>query len=229
MIPFLGIPFSDVDVIKEAFGFKHQYIKILYGNYLGRAFKSEAVFHELLRPEIYKLYKSHTMSDGQSVDRPDLHLSRFGSIIWFCKRHFWHIALKIGAVFMAFYLVWYFATNAPGIISDSVKNGIQQNTQKNEKISNVDKSNKRDLKPVTSGKQGDSLVVHNSSLSIPPDERVYIIGINYIITDKGRKHVGDFVLQDGIKKRIKAIDFLRNTIVYDNPVLGLQNTDSKGT
>ena len=104
VLPFLGIPFADIDVVKEAFGYNQQYANILYGNYIGRAFKPESTLHILLKSEIYNLYKSH--NNSAASDRPSLNFSRFGAVCWFLRRHLWHLIIKAAVVYFIFYTCW---------------------------------------------------------------------------------------------------------------------------
>jgi hypothetical protein len=105
-LPFpLNIPFSDIDVIKEAWGLKTQCYRVNVGKYFGRRvrFDNEVTTH-LMTDAVFKCYTSHTLKDISS-DKPSLNLTRLGSILWFCKRHFFHLFLKSVVVFLWFGLV----------------------------------------------------------------------------------------------------------------------------
>ena len=75
-LPFpFNIPFADLDVVKEAFGFKQQFYRVSVGKYQSRRvkFDGETTSH-LMLPEIFACYQSHTLSDVTS-DRPSLNVT----------------------------------------------------------------------------------------------------------------------------------------------------------
>ena len=122
VLPWLGIPFADFQVLLEAFGYKNQYANILYGNYLGRAFKPESTLHILLSPDIYRLYKSHNNDDGE--DRPSLQLSRGRAVLWFLRRHFWHLFIKAALVVFVVHMIFGVICSLPVVLSDKLSKQI---------------------------------------------------------------------------------------------------------
>jgi hypothetical protein len=94
-IPFpISIPMSDVDELKRAFGVKTQYYQANVGNFRGKAVRwNGATSRHLMSTEIYRVYKSHTKSD-ESSDRPSLDMSPIEGLIWFARRHAWHLVPK---------------------------------------------------------------------------------------------------------------------------------------
>jgi hypothetical protein len=107
-IPFpISVPMSDIDEVKRAFGINTQYYQANVGNFRGKAVKwSGATTRHLMSQEIYKVYKSHTKSN-ESSDRPSLDMSPIEGLIWFARRHWWHLVPKLaGVVSLPFLIVW---------------------------------------------------------------------------------------------------------------------------
>jgi hypothetical protein len=94
-LPFpISISMSDIDELKRAFGIKTQYYQANVGNFRGKAVKwNGATSRHLMSEEIYRVYKSHTKSD-ESSDRPSLDMSPIEGLIWFARRHAWHLVPK---------------------------------------------------------------------------------------------------------------------------------------
>jgi zona occludens toxin (predicted ATPase) len=201
VVPLLNIPFSDLDVVKESFGISHQYIQVLYGNYLSRSFKRESVFCELLNPSIYVLYKSHTLTTGKAEDRPSLKLTPLSACIWFLRRHGFNLCLKIGFVVFCFFLVWKVLVSIPnlfdGVFSSSrVEKVVESQVDVNNNVeSNMSFSN-----------SSEKLVDYN----------IYGFVRDGVLTNFGLKKVGDFIVVDSKKKVIKSIDFLNGVVSYED-------------
>lgn len=92
VLPLLGIPISDFDVVRSAWGNDYQAANVEFGIYVGRAFHRQNVEQLLLTDTIFKLYKSH--NDNISTDRPKLNLSRLGSLFWLFRRHALQLSIK---------------------------------------------------------------------------------------------------------------------------------------
>lgn len=97
ILPWLGIPFSDFDVVRRAWGSDHQLANVQYGLFVGRAFHKQSSEVLLLEDSIFKLYKSH--NDNISEDRPNLNLGRFSSLFWLFRRHALQLSIKFILVF----------------------------------------------------------------------------------------------------------------------------------
>ena len=232
VIPFLGIPFADLDVVKEAFGIKHQYIQILYGCYVGRVFRHESVFRELLKPEIFALYQSHTLTEagGEITDRPSLHLSRLGSLWWLFRRHAFQLGLKAAGVYIVVTVLISAFTALPGAIADGFTHGI--GTTAAESSDAVEKQQA----PVVEQHNQAGAAVPDVPHPVVQDERILVITPNAIITDRGRRVVGDVVIQGGVPQKLKGIDVQSGMCEFVPLVSaggaggdGLQSAGSSGT
>ena len=235
VLPWLGIPFADLDVIKEAWGCKRQVANALYGNYVGRSFRPQNTVTFQLKPEIFALYQSHTLLNGSGggEDRPDLKLGKIGSLFWFAKRHFWHLSIKAGLVYAGFWGIHFLLTQAPQIFAESMSGGLN----KTEEIRAENENN--------SALSSSPAVVQNTSFSPPqtmerrkePVNRdikermqndfynqsgVFIYGIDYIITrNEGRVNVGEIFLYQGGEVVLESVDYLHKK-------LGVRAIDSDG-
>lgn len=204
VIPWLGIPFSDIDVVKEAFGIKYQVANIIFGNYLGRSFKKESTSSIVLRPEIYALYNSH-MRGGASSDRPSLQMGPVRAVFWILRRHLVQLTFKASIVVAVFFIARSAFTQLPTLIADSL----------------APKS-----KDSTSIKSGDSDVAgtrSDSSAVVPPvpppekfsDSVIYVYGSDYIITDSGRVNIGEEFNRNGKKCRLVGVDLVYRSVTCE--------------
>lgn len=203
VIPFLGIPFADIDVVKEAWGIKQQIANITYGNYVGRSFKKESLTSMILKPEIYRLYVSHMHIKDAQGDSASLHLSRFGSIVWFLRRHFLQLGFKAGVVVGVAFAIRYMLTQAPEILSETLAGGMVEEQRSTpdvtcgtgdvSRIANVEKTDSQPLTVVTSG--------------------ISVYGKNFIVTSAGRRvEIGGTFDYFGEKSKLLSVDFVRRSV-----------------
>lgn len=203
VVPLLNIPFSDIDVVKESFGISHQYIQILYGNYLSRSFKRESVFYEILNPSIFALYKSHTLTCGKAEDRPSLRMSPIKSIFWFLARHGFWLGFKFGFCVFCFFVVWHFLISFPGLFGnlfhfENKKNDFVESLKTVENVQ-LNKENKVDII--------EKKLVNNKILGYVGDG---------VLTDLGVKKIGEIIVVDGEKRVIKSVDIIRGVVEYED-------------
>lgn len=228
--PFLNIPFADFDVIKEAFGCKRQIANVLYGNYIGKSFKQQSQYTIVLSPAIYALYKSHMLSKGgEQTDRPSLKLSRIGAIMWFARKHAWHLGLKVFCVLSVFATIYYVLAFAPSHLSKTLVKGgsfVKLDTPESAKIE----------KPVKPAKPATSVIspspVPLKSYSDDSDDEferekawyksnyIYVYGKDYIITDVGRVEIGGEFERGGKKFKLLSVN-ARDKVVDVQSILSL--------
>jgi hypothetical protein len=120
-LPFpFSIPMSDIDEVKRAFGIKSQYYQANVGNFRGKAVKwSGATSRHLMSEEIYRVYKSHTKSE-ESSDRPSLDMSPIEGLIWFARKHAWHLVPKLGAIASIPFVFYAVMNGLPSLLSGAV-------------------------------------------------------------------------------------------------------------
>ncbi|MDO4628577.1 MAG: zonular occludens toxin domain-containing protein [Planctomycetia bacterium] len=206
VIPWLGIPFSDIDVVKEAFGIKSQVANIIFGNYLGKSFKRESTSTFVLRPEIFALYNSHMRGSVQS-DRPSLDLSPLGAIIWFLRRHLMQLTFKAILVVGVCYSVYYVLASAPEELSKNLSKNLVKPTEKPIKTPSPP--------PMSGGNpRYNSEISGGASRAVPssfPDllnTKIYVYCQDYVVTDSGKKKIGDVIKKDGKDEKIIAVDYV---------------------
>lgn len=118
VIPLLGISLSDFGVVKRAWGYEQQYALVTFGQLIGRAFKTDYVERVLLESSIYKLYSTH--NKDVSADRPDLKLSKIGSIFWFIKKHWFHLSIKILIFYLFITALYKIVVSLPMILTSAI-------------------------------------------------------------------------------------------------------------
>ena len=121
-VPLLQIPMQDIDVVREAWGCKQQYAVavrgVLYQNRVVFNGESETI---LLNHRIFALYRSHKTAEAS--DRPSLRLGRLGSLLWFVRRHAWHIGLKVFVVLFGAWAILRTLYSMPSVMMQSIKTG----------------------------------------------------------------------------------------------------------
>ncbi|MBQ6615417.1 MAG: hypothetical protein IJH67_03515 [Thermoguttaceae bacterium] len=214
VLPFFGIPFADIDVVKQAWGFDQQYANILYGNYLGRAFKAESTLHILLKPEIYKLYKSHFSSE--SSDRPSLHLSKFGAVMWFLRRHLWHLLFKGVLVWLVLHLTWNVICKLPLTLSNKLQEELKiESPAPAVKRPTVAKLSENQSVPARSApKDSTSAATSPEVKKEPTQPKVEILTPDYVIINGRRYFDGDMIEHENTKYIIKSINFERRSVDF---------------
>lgn len=149
----INIPLADFDVVKESFGIRNQYYQVNIGQYRGKAVRwTGSAERHVMTDEIFRVYKSHTMSDDTS-DRPSLKMTPFESAIWFARRHAWHIVPKVGVLACGIGVLLY----GPDVVQAGLKKGL-----KNDKKAETNVTVTETTKPAT---QSDVV----SAVKIVPD------------------------------------------------------------
>lgn len=188
VIPYLGIPMADLDVVREAFGSRQQWIHIIFGLYVGRAFKKESVQPLLLEQKYFQMYRSHFKGES---DRPAAKRSRTGAVVWFVRRHFWHLSLKALCVYFGCWMLIRLITVVPLTILK---------TSKKSPSPIVETTNNQILAqeyPISNNQEGQFDIV-----AITPD---YIILSNGMKVKKGEKYNGQI---------LKTIDCFSGSVVW---------------
>lgn len=156
VIPYLQIPIADIDTVREAWGSSQQWIQVRYGIYIGRAFKQESVQPVLLEPKYYRLYHSHFTG---SSDRPSLKLNKFTSLLWFAKRHFWHLGLKAVCVYLVVSMLYSLLTGLPSAVLQRA--GLKK--QNSSAVTIKDKGETKNQPITLPENQIDEIVIYNPS------------------------------------------------------------------
>ncbi|MBR0191852.1 MAG: hypothetical protein IJQ31_07295 [Thermoguttaceae bacterium] len=241
VLPWIGIPFADIDVVKEAWGCKRQVANALYGNYVGRSFRAQNNVTFQLKPEIFALYQSHTLLNGQGggEDRPDLKLGKIGSLFWFAKRHIWHLSFKAGLVYAAFWGIRFMLSQAPQIFADGMTKGMKVEVPSNPESSAADPV------PVSTPSSPPGSNYKYKSEKVPEkkdikekiqndfynDSGIFIYGPDYIITrNEGRVNVGETFNFQGESVVLLSVDYKYKKLRYrTNDLDGVQPAGTAGT
>jgi len=249
-LPFpFNIPFADLDVVKEAFGFKQQFYRVSVGKYQSRRvrYDGETTSHLMLH-EVFACYQSHTLSDVTS-DRPSLNLSRFGAIKWLAKRHGWHLSIKLFAAIVIAYTGISVLFQMPTILSNGVAAGLGNagaavtspltDQSDNVTIPRMSPSIPDHAPPVYSsttpmysrqypgGQPPVSAVVggcndphctgdHGAPAKPQKDEKITAVFAQGVITDNGRRRIGQPVMIDGEQQVIKGLNVRDGVVLFES-------------
>ena len=106
ILPFpFSVPFQDIYDLKASFGIKTQYYQANVGNFRGKAVSWSGTSQRcLMSPDIFSVYKSHDAGVEES-DRPSLKMTPVEGLLWFARRHGWHLAPKILGVILLPYIL----------------------------------------------------------------------------------------------------------------------------
>jgi len=123
-LPFpISIPMSDFEELKRSFGIKTQYYQANVGNFRGKAVRwSGAVDRHMMTQDIFRVYQSHD-TGVETSDRPSLKMTPIEGIVWFLRRHGWHLGLKLGGVVLLVFFVPSFLMSIPTLLANSMMGG----------------------------------------------------------------------------------------------------------
>jgi archaellum biogenesis ATPase FlaH len=216
-LPLLGIPFADIDVVKESFGIKHQYANVLHGTYEGMAFRKDSKSSFLLRPELFALYQSHTnIKEGKAADRPSYNFTPFGAILWFIRRHFFGVFFRILILALVIYICYITVLSLPKIFQSAFKAGIPT-----EILDRPEKKEVTENKVKTRSVDVSTTPVPPSPPLPPaiPDDLVTGYLRDGVITNRGIIRVGEILNKGGQPRMIESVDFKSGRIRFlgDSP------------
>ena len=123
-LPFpISIPMSDLDELKRCFGIKSQYYQCNIGNFRGKAVRwSGGSQRVLMQSDVFRVYQSHD-SGLESSDRPSLKMNALEGLMWFFRRHAWHLVPKIVLVIVLPILVWKLFLAFPSFLMGAASGG----------------------------------------------------------------------------------------------------------
>lgn len=225
VIPFLKIPFADLDVIKEAWGVYQQMANVLYGNYVGRRMRIQSSTNIVLSPEIFALYETHAMGSASSgsPDRPSLKLGRVGSIWWFIKRHWFHLCFKAGMVYGAFWGIQWLFSEMPDAFTKAMVKQVNINSLKEEK--KTEKSVTPSVPPLLSSQGRSSPVPIEKDVDVEKEKEkdfynstgIYIYGTDFIVTKKdGRVLIGEQFNWKGKNVVLDSVDYKNKKLFFSD-------------
>jgi hypothetical protein len=215
-LPFpISVPMSDIDEVKRAFGIKTQYYQANVGNFRGKAVKwSGATSRHLMSEEIYRVYKSHTKSE-ESSDRPSLDMSPIEGLIWFARRHWWHLLPKLaGVVSLPFVIVW-IMHGVPSLLSAAVvKSKIESSVtlQKTESLP-VEKPMRSEVPEPLPTKTSSPVPPPSGSIlgfgndKPEPVSEIVMLFPNGILLSNGKKYkIGETLTIEGKEETLKCVN-----------------------
>ena len=123
----ISIPMSDVDELKRSFGITTQYYQANVGNFRGKAIKwSGAAQRNMMSSDIYRVYRSASHgSVSESLDRPSLEMQWWEGLLWFSRRHMWHLLPKMGLIVSIPFLFLWLTFSLPDLFAASVVGGTK--------------------------------------------------------------------------------------------------------
>ena len=232
----LNIPFADIDVVKEAFGIKGQFYRCSVGKYQGRRVRWDGeVTSHLMSQSIFACYSSHTMCDVSS-DRPSLNLSRFGAILWITKKHAWHLGLKVIIAVFAVSFGIHICKQLPSILSKSLSSSlIPANIAPSLEKTTVPNMSPGSPAPLVPGIPPSQIIPpvpighgcndpnctidHSKVLPLPvrkTDEKITALFPLGVITDNGRRKIGQPIIIEGEEETIKSISVRQGSVTFES-------------
>jgi len=121
-LPFpISIPMSDIDELKRSFGIMNQYYQANVGNFRGKAVRwSGAVQRYVMTADIFRAYKSASHGSlDESGDRPSLGMNWYEGLMWFARKHAWHLVPKFSIIFAIPFIGWWLLMSIPTILASA--------------------------------------------------------------------------------------------------------------
>jgi hypothetical protein len=116
----ISVPMSDFEELKRSFGITAQYYQANVGNFRGKAIRwSGASERHLMSTDIFRVYQSHD-SGVESSDRPSLKMTPLGGVVWFARRHAWHLVPKLGLIASIPFVGMFVLMSLPGLLASSM-------------------------------------------------------------------------------------------------------------
>lgn len=205
VVPILGIPLSDFGTVKKAFGFDHQYAIVDFGKYIGKSWRVEFSERVLLEPSIFACYKS--LADTATGDNVDMKLSPPAALLWFIKKHWFHLTLKAAFAYFFIRAIIAVVLALPSALSAAVmpdkKEPIKKELNTEKETNKIDKP-LRENKPIEKKE--------SAPASVEPD-KIVIIGDNYIYKNDGRRvNIGEEFIYNGKKCRLSGVDVVSSSV-----------------
>ncbi|GHT19313.1 hypothetical protein FACS1894189_8050 [Planctomycetales bacterium] len=195
------IPMSDVDVVREAWGFPVQLAHIKRGICESRKVIYDKNYETfVLVPSLFKLYRSHTMSD-EALDRPSLKLGKAGSIIWFLRRHLFRLGFWTIAAISCLFAFRNLVTELPGALIGSLVPPPTQSEVSAPSTSNV---------PTTTRLPNNL----QESVIFLTDDKILGFVKNGVITERGILRAGDTMISAATEETIQRIFFSKSQITF---------------
>lgn len=191
------VPMSDIDVVRESWGMPVQMAHIRRDICESKSRKKDKNYDVfILRPALFKLYRSHTLSE-EALDRPSLKLGRIGSIMWFLRRHtlrlgFWSIVVVSG-----FFSIRNLMSEFPNML---VKSMIP--TPAKTVVS----------KESTVSTTVPHMVIADNSVAHVVDDQIIGFVKGGVITPKGVLRKNDHIIIDGDKDFVSSVDLQRGIL-----------------
>jgi hypothetical protein len=234
-IPFpINVPMADFDELKKSFGIKTQYYQANIGNFRGKAVKwSGATSRHMMVDDIYRVYKSHDAGVEES-DRPELKMTPIEGILWFGRRHAWHLIPKFSCIPLLFFVVLPMFFSLPELLVS----GMINVEGKNEKT--VSKQEELPVKPPSSA-QASKLkepeveqavplpkavpaappppaAVPSAPVKVEPQSlKIVMLFGNGVLLDDGQKvFIGDSFLHEGKREVLQSVDVVSGMVLFSS-------------
>jgi hypothetical protein len=219
-LPFpISVPMSDIDEVKKSFGVNTQYYQANVGNFRGKAVKwSGATSRHLMSSEIYRVYKSHTKSN-ESSDRPSLDMSPIEALVWFARRHWWHLLPKLGGIVSLPFIIVWMMHGIPSLLSAAVvkpKVESPSSLQKTEPTVSVSKTKSSEVSqslsvvspsPVPDGSvSGTELLGFGGKVELDSFEIVMLYPDGILLRNGKKYKVGETFMLEGKEETLECVN-----------------------
>jgi zona occludens toxin (predicted ATPase) len=212
--PFI-IQMSDIDTVREAWGFPVQLAHIKRGVCSANSVQYDKTCEQfILSPSLFKLYRSHTKSD-EAFDRPSLKLGRVGSLLWLFRRYFFRFAMYTIILITVIAAGRQALAELPNILVKAIVGGNSVN------VDNLTNDVTFPTVPVTSA--GGSHEHHShigsgepsaalSEFSDPTTDDIVGFLPGGVITRKGILKRDDHIIYKGERDYVKQVDVMRGIL-----------------
>ena len=165
----ISVPMADVEELKRSFGITTQYYQANVGNFRGKAIRwSGAVHRHMMTADIFRVYRSHDTAEAS--DRPSLKMTKWRGLLWFLRRHGWHLLPKMAGILLLPYVASKVLFAIPDILMNaamatgepdvSSKPNVPAVVEMVEDVPEV-------VKPLVKVEKSERIVVENTAKAVP--------------------------------------------------------------
>jgi hypothetical protein len=210
ILPFpFNVPMSDLDELKRSLGIRTQYYQANVGNFRGKAVKwSGSAQRHLMGQDIFRVYQSHD-TGVEASDRPSLKMTPFEGLMWFARKHAWHLVPKFGVILSLPFVVPYVLLSLPdvlvaGMMSPSavVKSEVKDESEKVKQGSPVVGESVKPSKPDAGSVS--SPQVRSAPVDSKPVERITSTDVPRVASVRAEP------------KRVKIVMLFKNGVLLDD-------------
>lgn len=199
------IPMADIDVVRESWGVPMQLAHIRRDVHESKRKvkdRNKEIF--LLKPALFNLYRSHTMS-SEALDRPSLRLGRVGSVVWLLRKHAFRWGFWVVLIVTLIYSGYDILRQLPDILLSCAYGLVPASTQAEDKASVP-----APVQPIVV--DGHDHGISDKKDAVAADDQILGFVRGGVITPKGVLRKNDHIVVEGEKDFVSSVDVQKGVL-----------------